>query len=321
MSLKEFTIREYKDSDLQGVLSLWEHHSGWGRPETKEYEKWMQTPYGDCVVLVAEHQKEQIIGQLILTPTELVIYGKNQRALKMSAPIIHGDFRATNVMNLESLMIQIYLKAYQIVQKKEYDWFYSFPAVGWSKIMGLTHHFGLSPWKTNFFDCYEIIGSKSINTEYKLQILNSLPIEIESIWNKFKEIYKNKAFVTRDLKWLNYKWADDLKIGIYNSAGKLDGYAIIKQNSGLVLDFIMLSSAGIPDVINNLKHLFDNQIKTAGISNPALKFMKTSILEKWLGDVIIRPIDFQFVFGLSALKNSDLLDNIKLNDWYVFPND
>ncbi len=58
MSQKEFTIREYKDSDLQGVLSLWEHHSGWGRPETKEYEKWMQTPYGDCVVLVAEHQKE-----------------------------------------------------------------------------------------------------------------------------------------------------------------------------------------------------------------------------------------------------------------------
>jgi len=322
LSNKEFTIREYKDSDLKGVLDLWEHHSGWGRPETEEYEGWMKTPFGDCIVLVAENKKDLIIGQLVLTPTELVIYGKNQNALKLSAPIIHGDYRrGTNMINMESLMIQIFLKAYQIMQKKNYTWWYSFPAAGWSKIMGSIHRFGLSPWKYNFYECFEIMDSNIKTSDFSLQILDEFSDEISIIWDQFKGLNKDRSFVTRDLEWLKYKWGGDLKVGIYDSTGKLDGYAVIKKQSGLILDFILLSSKEIPAVLTKLKQLFDNHLKTEGVSIPGLKIMKNFPLSEKLDKVMTQPVDFQFLFGLSALKDFEKLEKINFTDWYVFPND
>lgn len=321
MELQQYTIREYNDSDLQGVLNLWEHHSGWGRPREEEYEKWMKTPYGECSVIVAENQKKQIIGQLVFTPTELVIHENIQKALKISAPIIHEDFRSSNFLDVNSLVIQLFLQSIPVIKTKNYDWIYAFPAIGWDKILRMAYRFGSSPWKTSIFNCYEITETNSINTEYKLEILDSLPAQIDGIWEQFKEDYKNMSFVTRDLKWLNYKWGDDLKIGIYNSNGELFGYAIIKQNTGLILDFVMLSSEAIPAVLNELKQLFDTFIKSKGVTNPGLKFMQTDYLKTQLNGVKIKSVGFQFVFGLSAIKNSDLLDPIDLTDWYVFPND
>lgn len=321
MSNKEFTIREYKDTDLTGVLDLWECYSGWGRPETEEYERWMKTPFGDCIVLVAENKKDLIIGQLVLTPTELVIYGKNQNALKLSAPIIHEDYRYSNILERESLMIQIFLKAYQIVQKKDFDWFYSFPAAGWSKIMGLTHRFGLGPWKINFYEGFEIIDNNIKSSDFSLQVLDEFPDEISIIWEQFKVQNKDKSFVTRDLEWLKYKWGDDLKVGIYDSTGKLDGYAVIKKQSGLILDFILLSSNEIPAVLTKLKQLFDNHLRTEDVSSPGLKFMKNSLFSEKLDGVVIQPVDFQFLFGLSALKDFEKLEKTNFTDWYVFPND
>lgn len=322
MGTKEFIIREYKDSDLKGVLDLWEHYSGWGRPAPEEYERWMKTPFGDCIVLVAKNNKDLIIGQLVLTPSKLVIYGKDQSALKLSAPIIHEDYRrGTNMINMESLMIQIFLKAYQIVQNKEYTWLYSFPAVGWSKIMGLTHHFGLTPWKYNFYECLEIIDSNIKTSAFSLQLLDEFPDEISFIWEQFKVQNKDKSFVTRDLKWLKYKWGGDLIVGIYNSVGKIRGYAVVKQKTGLILDFVLLDSQETPNVLTKLKQLFDNHLKTVDISNPGIKFMKTLLMSKMIGDIETKPVDFQFLFGFSALKDFSETEKINFDDWFVFPND
>ena len=321
MEQLDYNIREYRDSDLIGVLALWEHHSGWGRPETKEYRKWIETPCGKYIVLVAEGEKEQIVGQLILTPTELFIYGKKQKGLKMSAPIIHSDFRSSNVMNTESLMIQISLKAYQIAQKKNYEWFYNFPAAGWSKIMRLAYRFGFSPWKINFYECYEILDSNIIISDFNLQILDKFPDEIKIIWERFKERNNDKSFVTRDLKWLNYKWGDDFKVGIYNSKGKLDGYAVIKKQSGLILDFVVLDYNQIPGVLIKLKQLFDNHATTNDNSNSGLKFMMTPFFAEKIPGDFLKPVNYEFVFGLCPLNDFVSVEKLSLEDWYVFPND
>lgn len=321
MNQQKFIIREYNKSDIQGVLDLWEYHSGWGRPNTEEYEKWMKTPFGECTVIVGEDQKESIICQLIFTPTELVINGKIQKALKASAPIIHGDYRGISTKDPNSIIIQLIQKAYQIIQTKNYEWLYSFPALGMAKIFDLAHRIGLSPWKQNFYGCFEIIDSNEKISDFSVRILDKFPNEIKSIWKQFKELNKDKSFVTRNLEWLKYKWDDDIKVGIYDTKGKLDGYAVIKQESGLILDFVMISSKETSNILPQLKRLFDNHLKSTRISNPGLKFMKTSLLSEIFCDVRIQPVDFQFVFGLSALKDFKKLEKIDLNDWYVFPND
>lgn len=191
MEQQKYKIREYKDSDLQSVLNLWEHHSGWGRPREEEYVKWMKAPFGECAVIVAENQQKQIIGQLVFTPTELVINENIHKALKISAPIIHEDFRSAKFMDTNSLVIQLFIQSIPVLQTKNYDWIYAFPAIGWDKILRMAHKFGSSPWKTSIYDCYEITETESINTEYKLHILESFPTEIKSIWKKFKESHKD----------------------------------------------------------------------------------------------------------------------------------
>lgn len=83
----------------------------------------------------------------------------------------------------------------------------------------------------------------------------------------------------------------------------------------------MLNSKDSPIVINELNQLFEKLMTSEGVSNPGLKFMQTDYLKMNLNGVKVKPVEFRFVFGLSALKNSDLLDTINLKNWYVFPND
>lgn len=315
------SFREYKDSDLNEVLDLWGHFSGWGRPDESEFNKWLSGPFGKAIIFLATDKSGKIVGQVFYTPTLIYLKGIEISAVKISAPIIHEEYRSSLMDKSRSLVISLFLKGNEFIKEKGYDWLYAFPAVGWDKIMKMSQRSGSSPWKTHLYDCYEIMNNTSINTKYKLQILNCLPSEIGSIWKQFKEKNKNKSFITRDIKWLNFKWGDDLIIGIYNPHSALIGYAVIKRNTGLILDFIMLISKDIPGVISDLKRLFDEISENKEVLNPGLKFMQTEYFKLNLKGVKIKPLDFQFVFGLSALANYDFLDNINLNEWYVFPND
>jgi hypothetical protein len=156
---------------------------------------------------------------------------------------------------------------------------------------------------------------------YTLKLLTHFPIEVEEVCNQFKEKNKNKSSITRDLKWLNFKWGDDLKIGCFDTFNNLKGYAVIKEDSGFILDFVLLDTNDTQIVMNALKQEYDKYVIRKGVSNPGLKLMWTDFFKDNLKEIELKPIDYKFVFGLCNLRNSNLLNEIDLNSWYVFPKD
>jgi hypothetical protein len=316
-------IRKYTASDREHVLSLWEHHSGWGRPDEMEYEKWLSTPYGDCIVLVAENEEnKQIIGQLFLTPAEIYVNGIKSKAIKLSAPIIHSDFRSAGVLKGNSIMMQIFLDGYKMAQGWGYEWIYNFPAPGWVRIINSIHNFGLNRWKVQLYSCLEVAENDVHTGKYKLRILDHFPVSVQAVWENFRQDHRELSFITRDIRWLEYKWGEDLKLGIYNHSESLQGYAVIRPNSGLLLDFVLDDPDEIPGVFCLLKEFYGTF--PTGVQNNTgqkFKFMLNSYFSACLKDLKTIPVDYNFVFGISSYTSSDAIEAIDFEKWYVFPND
>lgn len=322
MDRSQFNIREYQESDLEGILDLWENHSGWGRPGEEEFRKWMKTPYGNCYVIVVENTLRNIVGQMIYTPAEIYINGLKQKALKASAPIIHSNFRKGNLFESDSLVIQMMKSSYEIVKQKGYHWLYSFPAYGWKRLIMNFHHFGLNHWKTELFPCLGIgEQEKSINT-FRLESFDEFSNEIEEIWENLKINHGELSFLTRDNIWLKYKWNDCLKIGFYNNSDSLEGYAVIKQNSGLLEDLVLNDFRFIPDALVQLSHFYKDHSDTLNKNNQRVfKFMPNGMMREQIKDIKTYPVDFQFLFAISSFENYSGADSLDMDKWYVFPSE
>src|SRR5437762_1394118 len=86
--------RLYRESDLPELLRLWESHSGWGQLTAETWSSWYRnTPFGDCIIIVAENDHDEIVGQLVFTPSVVRVGADSLRALRMSAPILSRSTR------------------------------------------------------------------------------------------------------------------------------------------------------------------------------------------------------------------------------------
>src|SRR5438309_1754146 len=94
----KLTYREYEEKDLEAVLELWEHYSGWGAITREQFERWhFKTPYGSCLIVVAVNQEGEIMGQIVFSPSVIVINGKEVKAYRGSAPILDTECRRLSI--------------------------------------------------------------------------------------------------------------------------------------------------------------------------------------------------------------------------------
>ncbi len=321
MREKKITYREYHNSDLKAVLDLWEHFSGWGRPDEDEFKEWLKTPFGKVFILLAIDHSGEVIGQVFYTPTNIYLEGKKLRGVKISSPIIHKDYRSGNIDIKSSLIINLLLEGEKILKERGIDWVYALPAKGWEKIMKIAHIAGASPWATGRYRCLEVVGEYPILNQLILKALDSFPKESNLVWNNFKNAQKSHSFVTRDSKWLKYKWGGDLKIGFYNESDTLIGYAVVQEDTGLLLDLSLSNTQKIGASITALKMFLDDFYKKGNQSSPGLKFMDIEFFRSHLSEVECKELDYQFAFGLSYLKNLQPTFDQKLSNWIVFPKD
>ena len=321
METDKLHIREYIHSDLPEVLNLWENHSGWGRPDEEEFQRWIKTPFGACILIVAEKEDKEIVGQLFFTPTEIFMEGIAKNAVKVSSPIIHAHYRANHTLNANSLVVSLFSTGIQLMKERGYDWSYNFPAFGWVKILRSIHHIGLDIWDVEVIPCYEIVDDAVTNCNYYFLEMEKFPEDLQIFWDKFKMENKDLSFVTRDPLWLEYKWGAELKLGIYKNNIQ-EGYFVIKRDSGLILDYIINDFKDSANVFRELNRFYkERRVIYPNTQAEALKFMPNGLLKRYLNGLSIKPIDFNFVFGISSLKAERLGEKTESDKWYIFPND
>lgn len=316
---EEFEIREYSTFDLKGVLDLWEYSSGWGRPEESVFNSWLKTPFGKCVVVVAETEEKEIVGQIIYTPTLVYFKGKEFLSIKVSAPIIHHNFRTSVIPDSKSLIGNLFFKGNEIVKRKGFELFYVFPAHGWIRSLKSIHRMGFDPWEVEVFPCLEIVYEDEISDEINLIELNEFPDSVQEIWERFKYKFKDYSFVTRNLDWLKYKYRDQLILGVKDKVDNMIGYVVIKRSSGLILDFIIDDFSLTPILFRKLKIFHSKWIKN-GLGQE-LKIMSNNFLKPYLNSIKTEQVEFKFVFGISFSLSEYNGKDIEFDKWYIFPND
>jgi hypothetical protein len=321
MEKSDYIAREYRESDLDSILDLWEKHSGWGRPGKDEFKKWLDTPFGDCYVIVLEDVVGNIVGQIIYTPTELYINGEKFSVLKASAPIVIESLRAGSLFDTNSLILFLITKGFDLVKDKGYAWFYSFPAHGWIRLINNLHHFGLNRWKTEMLPCFEVDeNNEKINT-FRIELLDDFSVEIRDIWETFKIMNSELSFFTRDMAWLNYKWGDCLKLGLYSESDNMAGYAVIKPDSGLLEDLILKDMNLIPDALIQLSVFFSLYSKSCHSNTPAtFKFMPNGFIRRKMNEIKVKSVNYLLPFAISSITDFDGAVSMDLEKWYVFPN-
>ena len=97
---KTLLYRVYENSDLDKVLELWNNLSGWG-PFTKQdfLKRYVHTPYGKSLIIITTDDTEEILGQLIFIPSEIVVCGSKMKAYRVFAPVIHDQIRGIDIKN------------------------------------------------------------------------------------------------------------------------------------------------------------------------------------------------------------------------------
>ncbi len=134
---ENLTFRLFQPDDLAGILRLWEEDSGWGGITAQQFNNWyVNTPYGECLIVVAVNEENRIIGQKIFTPSRISVDGEEKKALRLSAPILTKEFRA-RISNESHPITGMYKLGAKTAFEKGFNLIYSFPVPAWLPVIKL----------------------------------------------------------------------------------------------------------------------------------------------------------------------------------------
>lgn len=325
MEVATLTYRLYQDSDLNGILGLWKNDSGWGAISATQFREWhMDTPYGNCMIVVADDDVEGIIGQMIFVPSKIWLKGKEISSYRIMAPIIKNDFRGPDIKDFDHPAYAMIRFGIRKAEEQDYQMIYIIPSIGWVQLIKTFPRYGLPQASIALNDCLAILLSDNniqLNKEsgkfYVQQ--GSFDKEYDQLWEEAVRTLPIQCAVSRNSKWLKWKRGPHLHFEMRNQFdNQLRGYIVIKKNSGLVVDFLARS-------VNEIESLILLTIQLLRKNTPALedygftemKFMQTPTIDRVLLSIPHDKIDFRFAF-VNFFLNAHVQEEI---EWFIMPDD
>jgi len=313
--------REMRATDMPKILKLWEESSGWGAITKDQFNSWyLDTPYGPCLTAVAEGVGGAILGQLIFAPTQLVLNGKSVKVLKALAPILHEKLRKQNLIKDSHPIVKLIKVGNSIASKRGFHLIYSFPAHAWLGLFKSFPRFGLPECQSQSFNCQGIAIQKRLKPSgYSVKELSFFTNEVNALWeDAIIELPINCAII-RDQHWLNWKWGDHFKFGMYNQDGLLMGYVVIDRSTYLIKDVLAKSEGMLHLLINQvLDHLYDTKDQ---YNIKQVKVMYTSLMARILKGLSLEAIDYRFAFNIYSISAKYEVASLHADEWYMMPND
>jgi len=319
-----FTCRRYQDSDKEDIMKLWQEESGWGAITLEQFDRWfINTPFGKCIIVIATNANNEVTGQIIFSPTEMIVDGKVIKSLRGSAPIIRSDYRERNLRTTDHPAFTLIKRGFEIAAEDGYQLVYSFPSYGW---LGLLRTF--PKVLPNFsesvsFECFaislEATQTFSLDNNYEVNIVTSFTQEYEQLWNKAVVEIPLKCSIVRTPKLLKYILGGHLVFETRNTADKsLVGYLAINKKTGLIVDLFAGSEKDLKKVFfHSINFLSDEKFKNIYSSLNQLKGMLTPTLVPVLKDINYSKDNYRFAFSSYLLDNTIPKEKIQQSQWYM----
>lgn len=324
------TYRLFEEEDMDGILNLWENYSGWGGITKEQFNKWyLETPYGSCIIVVAVDEADEIVGQEVFIPSHVYLSNKEQKALRLSSPILHEKARYTAVTNPQHPIYAMMRCGVEAAIDQGYQLVYMYPAHGWVAPMKLCQKFGLPKIEIATPDCFAIslrdpANFFQVDGAYTISVLTSdFNHEYDELWNDAAHSFPINCGVVRNSKWLNWKAKGHLTLEVREAISHvLIGYICLKKKSGLIEDMLSRTAEDaemiVKMAVHALHHLSPQRIE-AGFDE--INGMLTPLFARLLEHISYESKKFSFAFGCFSIDNKNNLSEIQPSNWYMMPND
>ena len=328
---KNITYRLFQDSDLPGVLRLWEEESGWGALTPELWRQWYRgTPFGDAVIAVAVDESGAIAGQETFVPARVAVGERVVKAWRLSAPILRNDLRRHSLGDMDHPTFRLYQTATHSAAVQGTDIIYALPEVNWLPVFRVLARRRIVFFSGAKYECLVLPLAASFSNDgdssFVVRTVNEFGDEYAALWHEAKNNFPIQCGVERSPLWLGYKNGAHLTLAAYDQHDRLTGYGAINRRTGLIADWLTRRPADTVKVLAAIVHYLATQ-HTAGVKTipSVIKAMSTPILNDALRTLGFMPIDFHFAF-VCALRDPNAAtelsaEAIRPEHWYLMPGD
>jgi hypothetical protein len=322
--------RIYEDKDLEPVLHLWEHYSGWGAITKRQFDEWhVYTPHGRCLIIVAIGEKNEIVGQIVFIPSIVTVEGREIKAYRGSAPILNNSYRQASMKDFDHPAFAMIRYGLKVAKEQGYGLVYAFPASGWVPLFNSFPRYGFAGGEVCSYDCFSI-SLKDASTfqvpEARLSITVLDKIfdgQYYELWNDALIKYPIICGVQRSCQWLQWKLGSHLVlVARSKDNNQLQGYVAINKKSGLIVDMLARTKDELKEVLLSVIH-FLHHLNPCKFSFQLDKLtgMITESIQPALQHLPFQIENFTFAFACYPLDPFIHPHSVQASNWYMMPND
>jgi hypothetical protein len=319
------SYRIYNEADLPGLLRLWEWHSDWGSLTPEIWKQWyVNTPHGACIVAVAANPDGEIVAQEVFTPSVISVGGTMLHALRLSAPIVHRDFRTATTRSRNHPVICLYNTAMKEAMRQGYRIVYALPDHAW---LPFFRWHGMFQY-TEFQCVAALVGSSSAagdtdTADFLTQPAAEFGPEYTHLWSSAQASIPITCGVVRHPEWLRYKNGGHLTIEVRSRMDlALIGYCAVNRKSGLLVDLLARTDEDVVRVLRAAMEFLAGLAKTqAPDAISEVRAMETPPLKSALRTLGFEAVDYMFAFVCTALDPGIASEDIYPERWYIMPGD
>ncbi len=233
MSTNEIKVNFYQEGDEEKILQLFA--TGFGKKRSLEHWNWKfkNNPYFRPIsVLSWEATENQLVGQYTVMPTNLNFYGEKFLACQSLDTIVHQNFRKFGIFESGAK------KCFEFLEQEKFVCVYGFPnsnsypgfikKLGWKEICPLERFsfktdisarvlelVKISAFATAMNEVFRFFRqiqikvfragvSPEMDSTVSFRILNEIPPEIDSLWNRAGD--QKKIGVWKDKRYFEWRY-------------------------------------------------------------------------------------------------------------------
>lgn len=321
--MDELSYRVSEESDLPGLLRLWEE-AGWGSLSPQQWREWfIEGPEGPCLIAVAIDSRGEIVGQEIFAPARVSVASREVRALRFSAPILRQELRGESLRREAHPMTGLFKTAAAAARERGFEIVYSLPEHAWLRILELAPRFGQPRFDSTTFGCAELpLASAALSRierfarRVEVRPVTRFGLEYEELWRQARRSFPIACGVVRDAAWLTFRNSGRIALEIRDREdGSLVGYSATKRQTGLLADVLSRCPEDLTAVIAATAFWLAAQPGDVLL----LKAMRTPALAPALDALGFTPADYRFAFTCNHLGSP--AGHVAPEHWYVMPGD
>jgi hypothetical protein len=326
---ERLTYRLYQDSDLPGLLRLWEGTKLGGLSPELWRQRYVDAPHGPSLMPVAVDEYGDVAGHLVFTPSRVTLGAREVSALSLSAGVLRKDLSRVPLHSTEHPTFGLYRVGEEAALAGGYSLWYSLPRRAWLPMVPLLSRFAGRDIAVAEYDC---VGSTLVQvppgaakeTRFLIaRLAKGFGAQYEALWRFAKESFPIDCGVVRSPDWLSYNNKRYLTIEVLDKRdGMLAGYAMIRRQPPLLEDILAREPSELYLVLSaalDWLALREGEAVRGGLCR--LDAMETPALRPALRALGFTPVNYRFAFVCAALDRSIPVEAITPERWYVTPVD